>query len=149
MSMSKVKDTVNLVLMHQMKSVQWVLFMIKYYYNFGKYVTLTFDLDRFAWPWPLCLTLRLIYCYIVLWKKKSLTSRDAKTVLSSLYRRQQSRSVFPQGTWCAQLEVSTSGSKVMAQKVIFLVLDMFEIDLDISRSFDFWEFAICSPAWLV
>ena len=52
MSMSKVKDTVNLVL-HQMKSVQWVLSMIKYYYNSGKYVTLTFDM----WPWPFCLTL--------------------------------------------------------------------------------------------
>ena len=40
--------------------------------------------------------------------------------LRSLYRRQQSRSVFPKGTWCAHLEVSTtSGSKVMAQKVIF------------------------------
>ena len=47
-------------------------------------------------------------------------------------------------------EVSmTSGSKVMAQKVIFMVLDVFDLDLDISRSFDFCEFAICSLAWLV
>ena len=83
-------------------------------------------------------------------KNKCLTSRDAKTVLRSLYRRQQSRSVFHQGTWCAKLEVSkTSGCKVMAQKVIFLVLDMFDLDLDISRSFYFWEFTICSRAWLV
>ena len=155
MSMSKVKDTVNLVLMHQMKSVQWVEYYLWLNITIAENTwpwPLTYDLDLFAWPWPLCLTLRLIYCYIVLWRQKNkcLTSRDAKTVLRSLYRRQQSWSVFPQGTWCAQREVSTtSGSKVMAQKVIFLVLDMFDLDLDISRSFDFWEFAICSPAWLV
>ena len=133
---------------HEKCTMGRVLSMIKYYYNSGKYVTLTFDI----WPWPLCLTLRLIYCYIVLWRQKNkcLTSRDAKTVLRSLYRRQQSWSVFPQGTWCAQREVSTtSGSKVMTQKVIFLVLDMFDLDLDISRSFDFWEFAFGSPAWLI
>ena len=74
MSMSKVKDTVNLVLMHQMKSVQWVE-----YYLWLNITTiaentwpwpLTYDLDLFAWPWPLCLTLRLIYCYIVLWRQK-------------------------------------------------------------------------------
>ena len=38
----------------------------------------------------------------------------------------------------------TSGSKVMAQKAMFMVFDVF--DLDISRSFDFCEFAICSLA---
>ena len=49
-----------------------------------------------------------------------------------------------------QPEVSTtSGSKVMAQKVIFIVFDVFDLDLDISMSFDFFEFAICSLAWLV
>ena len=51
-----------------------VLFMIKYYYNSRKYVTLTFDiwhddLDLFSWPWPWCLTLRLIYYYIDALKK--------------------------------------------------------------------------------
>ena len=44
---------------------------------------------------------------------------------------------------------TTSGSKVMIQKVIFMVLDMFDLDLDISRSFDFWEFTICYRAKLV
>ena len=34
----------------------------------------------------------------------------------------------------------------MALKVIFMVFDVFDIDLDISRSFDFCEFAICSLA---
>ena len=39
-----------------------------------------------------------------------------------------------------------SGSKVMAQNVIFMVFDVFDLDLDISRSFNFFEFAICSLA---
>ena len=34
-----------------------VLFMITYYYNSGKFVTLTFDM----WPWPFCLTLTLMF----------------------------------------------------------------------------------------
>ena len=73
-------------------------------------------------------------------------SRDAKTVRRLLYRRQHPRSVFLHGTFCNQPEVSTtSGSKVIAQKV-FMVLDMFDLDLDISRLFDFCEFAICSLA---
>ena len=29
-----------------------------------------------------------------------------------------------------------SGSKVMAEKVIFMVFDVFDLDLQISRSFD-------------
>ena len=157
MSMPKVKDTVNLVLMHQMKSVQWVE-----YYLWLNITTiaentwpwpLTYDLDRFVWPWPLCLTLRLIYCYIVLWrqKHKCLTSRDAKTVFRSFVISETTIPIgISQWTWCAQLEVSTtSGSKVMDQKGIFIVLDMFDLDLDISRSFDCWEFTICSRAWLV
>ena len=37
----------------------------------------------------------------------------------------------------------------MAQKVIFMVFDVFDIDLDISRSFDFWEFTIGYRARLV
>ena len=40
-------------------------------------------------------------------------------------------------------------SKVMVQKVIFMYLDMFDLDLDISRSLDFWEFTICYRARLV
>ena len=64
-----------------------------------------------------------------------------------LERRPTYRLVFCQYTFCNQPEVSTtSGSKVMAQKVIFMVVDVFDIDLDISRSFDFCEFAICSLA---
>ena len=66
-------------------------------------------------------------------------SSDAKTVRRSIYRRQHLRSVFLQGTFCNQPEVAkTSGAKVMTQKVIFMVLDMFDLDLDISRSFDFF-----------
>ena len=40
-----------------------------------------------------------------------------------------------------------NGSKLMAQKVIFIVFNVF--DLDLWRSFDFGEFTICSIAWLV
>ena len=42
----------------------------------------------------------------------------------------QSRPVFLQGTFCNKPEVyTTSGSKVIAQKLIFIVLDMFDLDL--------------------
>ena len=38
------------------------------------------------------------------------------------------------------------GSNVMAQNVIFIVFDVFDLDLQISRSFDFCEFTICLRA---
>ena len=43
MSMSKVKNTVNLVVMHQMKSVQWIVYYLGYNITTiaTKYVTLT------------------------------------------------------------------------------------------------------------
>ena len=117
------------------------------------HLTLTFFL--YIWPWHL--TLRLIYYYLDALKKTLqkfilLTSRDAKTAPHSLARRPTYRYwlVFCQLTFCNQPEVSTtSGSKVMAQKVMFMVFDVFDLDRDISRSFDFCEFAICSLAWLV
>ena len=57
-----------------------VLFMIKYYYNNRKYVTLTFDMWPwlFPWPWPWCLTLRLIY-YCIDALKKNCTWRKNGT----------------------------------------------------------------------
>ena len=109
----------------------------------------TFDLDLFPWY----LTLRLICDYLdalrkTLQKCIVLTSRDAKTAPHLLERRPTYRLVFCQWTFSNQPKVSTtSGSKVMAQKMILMVFDM--LDLDISRSFDFWEFTICSRAWLV
>ena len=35
-----------------------------------------------------------------------------------------------------------TGPKVMAQKMMFLIFDYFDLDLDISRSFDFCEFTM-------
>ena len=90
MSRSKIKGTVNLVLMNQIKGVQWVLFRKKYYHNGRKYVTLTFEI----WPWPFFLTLNLdiwpwdwYIITLMLWRKNckdNLTSPDAKTVRRTL-----------------------------------------------------------------
>ena len=69
----KVNDKVNLVVMCQMRSVQWVEYYLGY--NITTITThtwpslLTFDLDFFPWPWPWYLTLRLIYYYIDALKK--------------------------------------------------------------------------------
>ena len=67
-----------------------------------------------------------------------MTLRDAKTAPRMLVLRQPFRYVLLQCTFCSQPEVSTtSGSKVMAQKVIFKVFDVFDLELDITMSFDF------------
>ena len=68
-------------------------------------MTLTFDLD-------LTLTLRLTFD------------------LDDL--RRLAECALLQGTFSTQLEVSTtSGSKVMAQRMISMVIDVFDLDLDI------------------
>ena len=41
-----------------------------------------------------------------------------------------------------------TGSEVMAKKVVLMVFDVKDLDLDISRSFDFVR-SPYSPAWLV
>ena len=43
----------------------------------------------------------------------------------------------PCDRYLVQEHSTTSGSKVMAQKVIFMVFDVFDLDLHISRSFEF------------
>ena len=81
-----VKDKVNLVLMHQRKSVQLVEYYLGYNINTITKNTwpslLIFDLENVPWPWPWYLTLRFIYFYIDAMKKKlpkkCFMSRDAK-----------------------------------------------------------------------
>ena len=77
---------------------------------------------------------KIIFWSHVTQKRSSRTSQRSRT--------------FPIRYFCQwifwnQPEVSvTSGSKVMAQNVIFMVFDVFDLDLDISRSFDFCAFTI-------
>ena len=114
-----------------------------------------FDLDLFPWPLTLIFDLEIdlllpwcfeenitkMYCFDVTWRKNGTSFVRTETNLPI--------SILSE-TFCNQPEVSTtSGSKVMAQKVILMVFDVFDLDLDISRSFDFWEFTICYRARLV
>ena len=72
MSMSKVKDTVDLVLMHQMKSVQWVE-----YYLLLHITTIAEN----TWPWPLTLTVLLdldLYVWHWGWSIATLFFEDNK-----------------------------------------------------------------------
>ena len=72
--------------------------------------------------WHLTLTLTLIID-ILPW--------DWSGIILMLWRRNCQKNIF-----CNQPEVSTtSGSKVIAQNVIFMVFDVFDLDLDILRSF--------------
>ena len=106
---------------------------------------------RYIWPWPFSLTFDLeidlllpwcfeenitkMYCFDVTWRKNgtSFVRTGTKLPISILSE-----------TFCNQPEVSTtSGSKVMAQKVIFMVFDVFDLDLDSSRLFYFGVFNIC------
>ena len=90
------------------------------------HLTLTFFLDLWdIWPWD-------IYYYLDALKKtlkniNVLTSRDAKTTY--VRRRPTLISISVRSILQPTRSLYGSGSKVMAQKVIFMVFDVFDLTL--------------------
>ena len=116
--MSKVKDTVILVLMHQMRSVQWVeYYLVKTYYYNSRNIwqwPLKFDLDLFPWPLTSIVDLEIDLLSPWCFEEKItnlffMTSHDAKTAPRMLGWRPPFRLVFLQGTFCNQPDVSFHG----------------------------------------
>ena len=112
---------------------------------------LTFDLDLFPWPLTLTsLTLRLNLLLPWFWRKYYqkmyvLTSRDAKTARQSYERNHfpigiSSRNILQPTRSLYDFRFQSYGSKWWFSWFV----DVFDLDLDISRSFDFCEFTISS-----
>ena len=82
-----------------------------------------------------------MYCFDVTWRKNGTSFVRTETNLPisilSVKILQPTRSIY-------DFRFQSYGSKGDVHG-----FDVFDLDLDISRSFDFCEFAICSLAWLV
>ena len=112
----------------------------------------TFDLDLFPWPLTLIFDLEInmllpwcfeenitkIYCFDVTWRKNGTsfvrTETNQPISILSVNILQPTRSLY-------DFRFQSYGSKGDFHG--------FDLDLDISRSFDICEFAICSLPWLV
>ena len=99
-------------------------------------------MKQIIWPWPLTLVWHWPWDWpltLTIWRKQIVSKfviylklRDVKTWYHTSNRRRHTKCALLQGTFSNQLEVSTTFvSKVMAQRMIFIVIDVFDLDLDI------------------